>query len=92
MAGKMIILKFDANCFDCGAFLPAGTKARWYGKGRVYGQDCHAPSKTKGIQDAQRNELLGLTLSRNDRYGVYTVDGQKIGSTCNCEDYPCCGH
>lgn len=35
---------------------------------------------------------LGYTLSCQDPYGIYTPDGQKIGSTCRCEDYPCCGH
>lgn len=35
---------------------------------------------------------LGYVLSCQDPYGVYTPDGRKIGSTCNCEDYPCCGH
>ena len=38
------------------------------------------------------DEPLGMTLSRHDPYGVYTPAGEKIGSTCNCEDYPCCGH
>ena len=35
---------------------------------------------------------LGYILSRQDPYGIYTPDGRKIGSTCGCEDYPCCGH
>lgn len=35
---------------------------------------------------------LGLILSERDPHGVYTVDGHRIGSTCHCEDYPCCGH
>lgn len=35
---------------------------------------------------------LGYILSCQDPYGVYTPDGRKIGSTCHCEDYPCCGH
>ena len=37
-------------------------------------------------------EPLGLTYSRLNPHGVFTPDGQQIGSTCNCEDYPCCGH
>ena len=35
---------------------------------------------------------LGYVLSCQDPYGVYTPDGRKVGSTCHCEDYPCCGH
>ena len=38
------------------------------------------------------SEPLGLTLSRLNPHGVFTPDGRKIGSTCGCEDYPCCGH
>lgn len=38
------------------------------------------------------DEPLGLTLSRLNPHGVFTPDGQQIGSTCRCEDYPCCGH
>lgn len=85
---KVIVTKYDGNCADCGAFLPAGTRVKWYGRGRIYGFDCHA-------RPAARNrdtEPIGQTLSRYDRYGVYTADGRRIGSTCGCEDYPCCGH
>jgi hypothetical protein len=40
---KILTLKFPATCADknCGAALPAGTRAKWYGRGRVYGLDCH---------------------------------------------------
>ena len=34
----------------------------------------------------------GAIRSHYDRHGVYTADGQHIGSTCGCIDYPCCGH
>ena len=36
-----ITLKHDAVCADCGTALPAGTKARWFRNGDVYGSDCH---------------------------------------------------
>lgn len=32
---RSIVLRFDAVCFDCGAALPAGSTARWFGRGRV---------------------------------------------------------
>ena len=38
---KTITLKYQGRCADCGAVLPVGTKALWYGRGRVYGLDCH---------------------------------------------------
>ena len=44
------------------------------------------------FDDLADHEPLGMTMSRYDRHGVYLPNGQKIGSTCKCEDYPCCGH
>ena len=40
---KTITLKFAGKCADtqCGAALGVGSQARWYGRGRVYGMDCH---------------------------------------------------
>ena len=40
---KTITLKFAGKCADtqCGATLPVGSKGRWYGRGRIYGMDCH---------------------------------------------------
>lgn len=38
---KTITLKFKGKCADCGAVLEVGTTARWYGRGRVYGLECH---------------------------------------------------
>jgi len=46
--GRKITLKYDAECKDCGAVLPAGTSARWYGRGRIYGNDCHENQHTPG--------------------------------------------
>lgn len=32
----------------------------------------------------------------DDDYGIYAPRGhgeyERVGSTCSCEDYPCCGH
>jgi hypothetical protein len=43
---RRITLKYPATCKECGADLPAGIKARYYGKGRVYGIDCHEDTRT----------------------------------------------
>jgi len=89
--GRVITLKFAGHCRECGAKLPAGSRARWYGKGRVYGLDCHKRDNSGQIPYTP-GEPEGLTRSRFDRYGVYSPDGRKLGSTCGCIDYPCCGH
>ena len=42
---RLITLKYEGTCADrdCRASLPISTKAAWYGRGRVYGVDCHEP-------------------------------------------------
>jgi len=42
---KTITLKYAGKCADCGAALPVGTRARWYGRGRVYGLTCHEDTR-----------------------------------------------
>ena len=42
---KIITLKYAGKCADCGAELPAGSRARWYGRGKIYGLDCHQPDE-----------------------------------------------
>ena len=42
---RTITLKFDGTCRDCGAELLAGMTARYYGRGRLYGTDCHEDSR-----------------------------------------------
>ena len=38
---RNLITKYTGTCADCGAELPTGSKARYYGRGRLYGVDCH---------------------------------------------------
>jgi len=83
---KIITLKYAGKCIDCGASLSKGSHAKWYGRGRIACHSCN------NIDSYTPGEPEGLTRSRYDKYGVYTPDGAQIGSTCNCEDYPCCGH
>jgi len=42
---KIITLKYAGRCADCGAHLPVGTRAKWYGRGKVYGLNCHSNGK-----------------------------------------------
>jgi len=38
----LITLRYSATCADCGAHLPAGTLAQYYGRGLAYGREgCH---------------------------------------------------
>ena len=78
MAKRIISLRYPAVCADCGASLPAGSPARFYGRGRVYGTECHSPSGSGSGPEPAR---------------VYTFETSGGSFTrCDCEDYPCCGH
>lgn len=97
----IITLKREATCADCGASLPVGARARWYRTGATYGLTCHEQQpqrrrprgRRKPRSAYQRGDRSpGAVASHYDSYGVYAVDGTKMGSSCGCEDYPCCGH
>ena len=100
MTKRIIKLKYAARCKECGAVLPEGSKARYYGRGIVYGVDCHKDKKVLTLKtnheaiDAYESGKIskGMLNSHFDPVGVYAHDGTKLGSTCGCEDYPCCGH
>ena len=50
-----ITLKFKAKCCDCGAELHPGEQASYYGRGRIYGRDCHAkPRNPRGKRSLPR--------------------------------------
>jgi hypothetical protein len=78
MAGR-IVLKYPATCSDCGASLDAGQPARYYGRGRVYGLNCHAkPTSTDDlILDGPRPLSVPSYRRYRDEVQAFTdVDGQ----------------
>lgn len=91
-----ITLKREATCAECGAAIPAGTRANWYRNGDVYGYDCHArtpKAERPTRQPFRRWDNAGHRASAYDKGGLYTASGECIGRVrCGCEDYPCCGH
>lgn len=48
---KAITLQYAAQCRDCGTELPVGSRARWYGRGKVYGIGCHADTRATASGD-----------------------------------------
>ena len=75
---KTITLKFEGKCADCGATLPVGSTARWYGRGRVYGFDCHT-------KETSSNQKINTVYFPSTGGFVYQ------NSKGRCEDAPCCG-
>ena len=65
---KTITLKFAGKCVDCGAVLPVGTTARWYGRGRVYGLTCHEDSRQ--VQHADDFPPTNVQLIADDEEGA----------------------
>lgn len=47
-----ITLKRPAKCKDCGADLPAGSRARYYGRGQIYGTECHENPREERLERA----------------------------------------
>lgn len=78
--GRGITLKYDGECADCGAFLPKGTTARWYGRGRLYGYDCHGdkaaqPAHDRMNPDPTQGGLFGTdTQQEPEEYTPKTYD------------------
>ena len=86
---QKVTLTTDDRCADCGAGLRAGETVKRYGNGKVYGTRCHG---RKGSAWSRGDRSRGARNSHLDPHGAYAVDGTKLGSSCSCEDYPCCGH
>ena len=77
---RTITLKYAGTCRDCGASLAVGSKAVWYGRGKVYGIGCH--ESTSG---PSRGETRSTYTRFSSGAEVYT---NRAG---RCEDAPCCG-
>jgi hypothetical protein len=103
---KTLTLKREAVCADCGATLPAGARARYYGPKHIYGLECHEQkpyvntnAKRNGndspralTQEESENWSPGRIASHYDPTGAYSPDGTFLGkSGPRCEDAPCCG-
>lgn len=84
---KLITLKFEGKCADksCGAVLPVGSKAKWYGRGRVYGIGCHGSKPSKKRYGGYRNSGI------NVYYSPSTGNEWSQNARGRCEDAPCCG-
>lgn len=74
---KTITLKFPGRCADCGADLPVGSKARWYGRGRVFGIGCH--EKPVGAVESLFEEPEPLGGYGRGGLGVWEVVPDEAG-------------
>ena len=96
--GRTFPARRRGNCGECGGQIKRGEEIKWDRSRKIAcHNDCSPDQDEHYLGDGpsigyQDGEPEGLTRSRYDRYGVYAADGTKLGTTCGCEDYPCCGH
>lgn len=82
MGRRVIALKWAGTCADCGAELAPGDRARYYGRGRIYGADCH---ERDGTPRADWKAKLATKCRGCDGHGtVRSTSGGKIPCR-NCD-------
>ena len=57
---RNLITKYTGTCADCGAELPTGSKARYYGRGRLYGEDYHGAAYPGRVDRSRRRRWQRL--------------------------------
>jgi hypothetical protein len=65
---RIIRLKYPGKCRDCGAKLEVGARARYYGRGKVYGVECHERGSGGGGGRARRGGGRVLVSTRCEDY------------------------
>ena len=88
---KTIRLKYPGTCVDCGSRLTSGTRARWFGRGRVSGLECH---ERAGHDVGEAGDSGLVRVPGDNRVFARTRRGLRAGyenTGVRCEDAPCCG-
>lgn len=78
---RTITLRYATYCKECGTHLPVGSKAKYYGSGRVYGTECHSKPTAK-----KSDKYIS-----NFYYSPSTGNEWYQNKNGRCEDAPCCG-
>ena len=71
---RNLITKYDGSCADCGAELPAGSKARYYGRGRLYGVDCHEDTAKTDTAPPILAALIEAAAAAGSAYVNYVAE------------------
>ena len=58
MSVHTITAKYEGRCADCGAMLPVGAKARYYGRGIMYGITCMGTAISELTRSRNRSKPL----------------------------------
>ena len=74
---KTITLKYSGYCHECAAPLPVGTRAKGYGRGKVYGVECHAPRRPQRDPEAVLAERERAQFEHEYAMGVQDAHQMK---------------
>ncbi len=77
---RIIQLRYPGTCRECGADLAVGDDARYYGRGKIYGVNCHQqkPSQLTGEQRARQAIAEGTAAfieAHRPRQSAYAAAG-----------------
>jgi len=67
---RIITTRYPGNCADCGADIPEGADARYYGRGRIYGVGCHDKADGPNVTSA----LETAAIAASEAYGAYVAE------------------
>ena len=70
MPGKTITTRYPSYCADCGAAIPEGVQARYYGRGHLYGIGCHEQGDGPHVTSA----LAAATIAATEAYEGYVAE------------------
>ena len=68
---RIITTQYAGNCADCGADIPTGADARYYGRGRIYGVGCH--DRADGPNPNVTSALGTAAIAASEAYGAYVA-------------------
>jgi len=71
---RNLITKYTGTCADCGAELPTGSRARYYGRGRLYGIDCHEDTAKTSAAPPILAALLEAAAAAGSAYVNYVAE------------------
>ena len=74
---RTIKLKFPSTCRECGAHLPVGAAARYYGPRKVYGTTCHGDTRPLPSEGPVRD---GKAAAAGEFVDIYSYATEEMPS------------
>jgi hypothetical protein len=81
---RIITTSYPGICADCGATIPEGAEARYYGRGRIYGIGCHE----KGDAPKLAAALETASIAASEAYKAYVAEYYTVPAFAVVENSP----